>query len=214
MNSRFLLDGHFIHLEDKDPYYCGGRDSRGNPIPFDTRKISDGPHTLTILFVNDDWKVIEVIEIRFIVRNGDNSEAGILYSLNSDRSRAKPLNGASLDEGKNYYIFWEGDADTVTFFLDGSHVLTENHDPYDLAGTANNGKANAFKFRDADFHKHTLKVIIEDCERDNDRNNDNGHYNNDDDDEDRRRGGGSKDKECCTWRQEEACFQVKKKYNY
>lgn len=202
--SRFFVDGHLHDSRERIKYYCdGNRDNYGYSIPLDSHDLHDGHHELVILFLDDDWQILEVITVKFYVKNEGPSRRGIRYSEKSDRSNSKPLSGAKLERNTNYFIFWAGDAESVTFWLDGTRIRKELSQPYDLAGTAENGKANPWNFRASDDSgKHTLKAIIQECWDDE-------HCSHNENKDTRNT---VPTKECCQWLKDEACFTVKDGY--
>lgn len=164
--SRFFLDGDLFSTENISPFYLAG-DNNGTPNPFDTRTLTEGWHSLRVVYEDDDGEVLEVVDVRFRVRNGANARLGLLYSETPNRNNPRALEGATLMQNRPYYIFWDGpddeDVQSVTFWLDASRVRKENISPYDFAGTADNGNANGFRFMN-NPGRHTIKAIIESCD--------------------------------------------------
>jgi hypothetical protein len=138
-----------------------GTAGSNRPHAFDTRDYADGHHSLVVKY-EDEWgNILDVRYAYFKICNHRSARGGLQWSYKEDRRNAQPLQGAVLEENRSVYIFWKGRADSVTFFLDGVKIRTEFHEPFDFAGTADDGDAQAFRFVHDSRKKHTIRAVIQ-----------------------------------------------------
>ncbi|HTY72985.1 MAG TPA: glycosyl hydrolase [Actinomycetes bacterium] len=87
----------------------------------------------------------------------------LVVSTSSSRTGAVALNGRTV-KGSIYVVAQASGAKTVRFYIDDTGRTraayhTENTAPFDLAGTAGNGRANPFSTATLSTGKHTLTVV-------------------------------------------------------
>jgi hypothetical protein len=96
------------------------------------------------------------------------ASSGIHVSSNADRSGAVALDGATVSA--DTHVFYSGSSvDVVTFYIDlkgsGSSQTWESRTiekiaPYDLAGTAENGKADDYDTDDLGDGQHVVTAVV------------------------------------------------------
>ena len=132
---------------------------------------------------------------------GAQSDHELAVSENSNRSNASELSGANVQDDIFVFVTPEAGIDNVQFFLDGSNSVfqTEQHAPYDFAGTSGS-TANAFDVDDLSDGAHNIRAQItlnngdvvnvdssftvgDDDDNNNDDNDDDNDDNNNNDDD-------------------------------
>ena len=152
----FFIDGVLRQTENIAPYDLAGSAGSGLATPFDTRILSQGPHTFDARISKSDGS-IETISADVYV---DGSIYKQWVSTSPDRSNPDALDGATI-EG-NIYAFVEPltDIKKVEFFIDGVLHQTENYAPYDLSGSAGSGLASPFDTGKLSKGPHTFSARI------------------------------------------------------
>jgi hypothetical protein len=120
--------------EQNPPFdFNGGNETVA--FAFDTRNVSNGPHTITA--VVDTTSGSTTVEATFTVDNPDAYH--LMFSETADRADPMPLEGAVVTG--QLYAFTEPDSDvqSVQFFIDdqdmvGAPHTIENTAPFDLGG--------------------------------------------------------------------------------
>jgi N-acetylneuraminic acid mutarotase len=166
---RFYLDdpqmvGAPRQTENSAPYdFAGGTPAAADP--FNTTGVSDGSHVITAA-VDLTAGGTDVIHATFTVNNVGTSSFQLLFSTSPDRSSAVALDGKTV--AGNVYVFTSPTSGVarVRFFLDdpamaGAPRQTESAVPYDFAGTAANGTANAFDVSSLAAGNHTITAAID-----------------------------------------------------
>lgn len=92
------------------------------------------------------------------------SAVNLLMSTSNGRTSAVSLNGRTV-KGSIYVFVTGTGAKSVKFYIDDTArakapVQTENTSPFDMAGTAANGKANPYATSKLSTGKHTLTVAV------------------------------------------------------
>ncbi len=84
---------------------------------------------------------------------------GLVASTSSNRSNPVTLNGASLSGKRYIFVTGYSQARRVRFTLDGGSSVTRSS-PFDYAGTASNGRANALDTAGLANGPHTLTATV------------------------------------------------------
>ncbi len=130
--------------------------------PFESNLLSLGAHTITAAVDFKDGRPSVVLTSTFTI--ADTTPHGLLVSTKADRSAPGPLAGAALSGSRYVFLGAAQDiiagASSVSFVLDGKAGLTEGLVPYDLMGTATDGKAKALDTKRLAVGPHTLQAIV------------------------------------------------------
>jgi hypothetical protein len=164
----FSLDGAETTVENYLPYdFAGG--SGGQANPWSTESVADGTHTITAevqLVGGGSFTASASFTVSNAVTSADAGDAGsagaavsLMVSGAQNRGGASALDGSTLSG--DAYVFVSGDdVDRVVFSLDGATKQTENGAPWDFAGTANNGTANAWDTSTVSDGSHTIAAQV------------------------------------------------------
>jgi hypothetical protein len=151
-----------------------GTGDDGAALPYDTRGLSEGMHSITVRATLSNGASI-VKTALFEVDNVPaptptqspplNSQAGILVSSNSLRTGAANLAGAEIDGAVYIWAYPDDDLGMVSFYLDnpfmsGSPDRTEGIAPFDFAGTSWDGNAQAYDTRSLSDGAHAITIRV------------------------------------------------------
>ena len=131
---------------------------------FDTKTLADGMHTVTADMRYADGST-KLATAAFLVDNSSKLADRLLVSTRADRSDAKLLGDASLSGDAYIFVVPSGKVEQVDFYVDnasrkGSPDRVERIPYYDLAGTANGGKAQNLDSSDLKNGDHSFTAEI------------------------------------------------------
>ncbi|MPZ99224.1 MAG: hypothetical protein GEU80_07770 [Dehalococcoidia bacterium] len=175
---RFYLDdqeraGSPRQVENVAPYDFAATADDEEAHAFDADGLVDGEHTVTAEVETMDGEValaaatftVGVVE-RAMAQVTSGGEFPLLVSRSEDRSGSELLDGSTQD-GQIFVFIEPQGVKRVYFFLDnadqsGSAFQTENHSPYDFAGTVDGtGSARAFDASALSSGEHTISARVE-----------------------------------------------------
>ena len=152
--AEFFIDGVLHQTENIAPYdLSGGSANLANP--FDTTKLNQGLHTISVQITKTDGSS-EIINAEMFVSNSMYRQ---FFSISSDRSKPAELDWASVDGLMYAFVEPITDIKRAEFFIDGVLHQTENIAPYDLSGGSAN-LANPFDTAKLSQGSHTISVQI------------------------------------------------------
>jgi glucose/arabinose dehydrogenase/N-acetylneuraminic acid mutarotase len=165
---KFWLDntamtGTPTKIEGAAPYDFVGTAKNGTALPFGTKTLANGQHTISVQVAFSDGTT-QSITGTFTVDNQP-PQARLMVSASPDRSNPQPLDGATVQ--KNIYVFSlpEADVTEVKFWLDdpamvGTPKKIEAGAPFDYAGSASNGTANPLATKAMANGQHTITAAV------------------------------------------------------
>ena len=148
------------------PWDLVGGNSDGTAKPLDTRKLTNGQHTITAVVTRSG--VTTVANSTFNVNNVSQPPVIPKLQVSKASNRSSPVGLQGSENAKQIYVFQPNapGITKVSFWLDdvgmtGAARQIESAGPWDFAGGNNDGTAKAFDTRDFENGQHTITTAVE-----------------------------------------------------
>lgn len=132
-------------IEYVAPYDFAGTTSTGRATMFSTRRLSDGPHSITARVVLRNGTT-QVVTASFTVSNPRPATRRLMVSTQTSRAGGLPLDGGRVSGPVAVYVPDEAGIVAVEFRVDGRFVRVESARPWDLGSTLRDGRAALVRF--------------------------------------------------------------------